>query len=260
MPPTKTLGLYLVTPEDADAIQRLISDPAIAATTRIPHPYPENGAKEFIAHQLQERALGTAYVFVIKDRQELVGACGLHGIEGTHANELGFWIGRPYWEKGFATFGVEMILEFAFNNLRLASVRACALESNAASRRVLEKCGFELARIEPHNDPLLKRPDEKQAVYELTQSHWNDFRNLPALQSLHPPLRTLLEAELQAGNELAETGGGWPDKESVFVRLRQPFRVKHQSLPDGVRYVELNDPHWWKAEYSFGKPVHILAC
>ena len=88
--PSKTLGLYLVTLEDADVIQRLVSDPALAEMTRIPHPYPEGGAKEFITRQLAERADGSAYVFVIKDRQEVVGACGLHGVEGLAAREMGF--------------------------------------------------------------------------------------------------------------------------------------------------------------------------
>ncbi len=257
---TKTLGLYLVTPEDADAIQRLVSDPTIAATTRIPHPYPENGAREFVARQLKERSEGTAYVFVIKDRKEVVGACGLHGIEGDAAREIGYWVGRKHWGKGVATFGVKLTLEFAFNNLRLERIGSSALESNAASRRVLEKCGFQLLRIETHHDPLLKRPEEKQAVYEITRPRWNEFRNAPALAALYPALRTILEAELAAGNEIAETGYGWPDKESVSVRLRHPFRTKPSPLPAGVTYTEPSDPHWWKADYSAGKPAHLLIC
>lgn len=64
---TQTRGVFLISPQDADAIQALIGDPAIAATTRIPHPYPENGARDFSAAQEKERLEGTAYVFTIKD-------------------------------------------------------------------------------------------------------------------------------------------------------------------------------------------------
>jgi len=257
---TQTRGVFLISPQDADAIQALVSDPAIAATTRIPHPYPENGARDFIAAQEKERLDGTAYVFTIKDGKKLVGACGLHGIESDYARELGFWIGRPYWGKGYATFGVKMALQFAFKNLRLERVGSCALESNAASRRVLEKNGFRLLHLGPHQDSGLKRPDEQVAYYEITRALWLDSINTPALASLHPALRAILAAELAAGNEIAETGGGWPDKDSVFIRLKHPFKTPHSPPPPGVKYTEPNSPHWWKADFSTGKPAHILAC
>jgi len=256
---TQTRGVFLISPQDAEAIQKLIADPAIAATTRIPDPYPENGARDFIAAQEKERLEGTAYVFTIKDGRELVGACGLHGIEGDCARELGFWIGPPYWGKGYATFGVKMVLHFAFKNLRLERVGSRALESNTASRRVLEKNGFHLLSVGPHQDRGLKRPDEHVAVYEITRVQWLDSINTIALASLHPPLRAILAAELAAGNEIAETRGGWPDKESVFIRLKHPFRTPHSPPPPGVKYTEPNDPHWWKADFSTGKPVHLIA-
>jgi RimJ/RimL family protein N-acetyltransferase len=256
----QTAGVYMLSAEHADAIQRLASDAAIAATTRVPHPYPENAARDFIAAQMVERAEGTAYVFVIKERWDVVGVCGLHGIEGNEGRELGFWIGRPFWGKGYASFGVKMVLQFAFQNLRLEHVAASALESNAASRRVLEKNGFRLLRLERHNDPMLKRPNELLAQYEITRTQWQDFLNTPVLAALHPALTTILQAELQAGNEIAETARGWPDADSLFVRLRQPFRTRPTALPGGVTYMELNDPHWWKAEFSTRSPRHILAC
>jgi RimJ/RimL family protein N-acetyltransferase len=255
---TKTAGVYLLSPEDAEAIQRLASDPAIAATTRLPHPYPENAARDFIASHLKERADGSAYVFAIKDRQELVGLCGLHQIEAGAARELGFWVGRPFWGKGYASFAVKMVLQFAFQNLRLECVGSCALDTNSASRRVLEKNGFRLLRVEHHQDPLLKQPG-LVAVYEITRADWQDASNRPVLKTLHPALRAILTAEIDAGNEIVETSQGWPDPDSVFVRLRQPFRTR-PSLPDGVQYAELNDPHWWKAEFSTRSPRHILAC
>ncbi|MFO1498363.1 MAG: GNAT family N-acetyltransferase [Verrucomicrobiota bacterium] len=258
-PLLKTAAIELLAPAHADAIQALVSDPAIAATTRIPHPYPENGARDFIAAHLKERTEGSAYGFVIKDRDEVVGACGLHRIEGVKALELGYWVGRRFWGNGYATFAVGMLLDFAFRNLRLEEVTAHVLESNPASRRVLEKNGFHLQSVGPHEDPLLKQPDELQAIYQITRRQWHDFRNGPAMAALHPGLRQLLEAELAAGNEIVETGRGWPDPDSVFVRLRSPFRPRSGFLPDGVSYLELNDPHWWKAEYHSLRPRHILA-
>jgi ribosomal-protein-alanine N-acetyltransferase len=172
-----TIRIELLTLEDAEAIQTLADDWAIAATTRIPHPYPDHAALEYIRVHLEKRASGTEYVFAVKQRREVVGVCGLHKIEGGHARELGYWIGRPYWGHGFASRAARLALAFAFDNLKLESVGACALETNQASRRVLEKSGLQFTGLCPHNDPLLKRPEEPVAVYQITRPDWNKLRS-----------------------------------------------------------------------------------
>ena len=78
------------------------------------------------------------------------------------------------------------------------------------------------------------------------------------LERFEPELKKLLDAELAAGNEVVETGGGWPEKNSVFVMLKEPFKVKHEHRPAGMTYTEPNDPHWWKADYGYHG--HVLAC
>jgi RimJ/RimL family protein N-acetyltransferase len=255
----KATGIYSLSPEHADAIQRLLSDPDILANTRLPEPLAPDAAQTLIARRLEERAAGKGHPFAILDGPELVGICGLHEIEGSCARELGYWVGRPYRGNGYASFALRMLLDFAFRTLQLERVQTSAFESNAASRRVLEKGGFQLSRIAPHRDPLLKRPHEKLAHYEITASRWRDSVHQRALSTLYPALAELLRAELAAGNEIAETGGGWPDPDSVFVRVRYPFRARPDPLPEGVQYLELNDPHWWKAEYNTRSPRHILA-
>ena len=171
-PSPQTTGVYLLAPEHAPALQILASNPAIAATTRIPHPYPPDGARQFVELHLKERAEGRAYVFAVVDRNVVVGVCGLHGIANGEAEELGYWIGEQFWGKGYASFAVKLVLQFAFQNLALQRVGALALESNAASRRILVKNGFVLLRTERQQDPRLKRPEELHAVYELTRPAW----------------------------------------------------------------------------------------
>lgn len=77
---------------------------------------------------------------------------------------------------------------------------------------------------------------------------------------LHPALRAILDAEIAAGNTIREVGGGWPRRGSVFIRLRKPFQVRPEEVPAGVAYVAVNDPHWWREEYSIGEPPHLLVC
>jgi len=260
MTDSRTVGLYMLAPEHEPALQKLASNPAVAATTRIPHPYPIDGARRFIEDQARARAEGRCYVFVIKDRHEVVGVCGIHDVANGEARELGYWIGQQFWGRGYATFGVKMVLQFAFQNLSLARVGASVLQSNVASQRVLAKNGFQLLRIEKHNDPLLKRPDEMQAVYEITRSQWWQQTYGLVLARLHPALKSILEAELAAGNEALEIGNGWRNSEDVFIKLRHRFRTKPNPLPVGVVYSEPNDPHWWFADYTAGTPPQILAC
>lgn len=253
-------SLEVISMVHAEAVQRLASDPEVAATTRLPHPYPAGGAEKFIAAQLADGKDGKSHVFAILDDEDVVGVCGIHGIAGNVAQEMGYWIGRPFWGQGYATFGVGALLDHSFRTLRLGVVKATALESNLASRRVLEKSGFSFLGYVAHQDPALKRPEERLASYEIRRSTWQLLRYAPILAGLNPALKEILDLELAAGNEIIETSLDWPEMGSVLIRLRNPFVRRPVSMPEGVSYLEPNDPHWWHAEYSTRNPAHILAC
>jgi len=79
------------------------------------------------------------------------------------------------------------------------------------------------------------------------------------MNDLHPELQEILDLELKAGNLVLEASRDWPEPGSVFITLRQPFHQKYE-VRDPVQYDEPNDPHYWQADYSCGKPRHILAC
>ena len=80
------------------------------------------------------------------------------------------------------------------------------------------------------------------------------------LDRLSPPLRPLLEAELAAGNEVQDFGADFPRPGSFLVRLKRKFRAIPAELPAGVVYRELNDVHWWQAEYEHTPSGHYLVC
>jgi hypothetical protein len=85
-----------------------------------------------------------------------------------------------------------------------------------------------------------------------------DDRN--RIAQLNPTLRGILEAELAAGNTVVETWGGWPANGSIGVQLEKQFRSKTNDLPPNVRYREVNDPHYWKAEIESIEQPHVLTC
>ncbi len=151
----------------ASAVQVLAADFAVAEWTRLPHPYPEDGAVNFIEMQILERKLGKAFVFAIEVDEQFVGVCGLHEIRDGVSREFGFWLGKPYWGKGYASIAAKSTLEFGFRDLALKRVEAVALESNHASRRILEKNGFALIELAKHHDPYIHHKDERLAKYAL---------------------------------------------------------------------------------------------
>jgi hypothetical protein len=83
-----------------------------------------------------------------------------------------------------------------------------------------------------------------------------DSEKLPPLCA---ELRPLLDAELAAGNRVAyhHVNVG-PD--ALAVMLKKPFSCKPAALPAGVTYTDVNDPHWWLAEYRCAQHCHLLAC
>ncbi len=152
-----------------DAIQSLASNPEVAATTPLPHPYPADGAASFIADATQARAQGTAYHYAIVERGCCIGLCGLKEIDATRRSaEAGYWLGRPYWGRGIATAAMRLLIEIARADLELRLITAHTLEHNERSVRVLEKLGFRRVRRELNANRLKVEVEESHIIfYEL---------------------------------------------------------------------------------------------
>ncbi len=80
------------------------------------------------------------------------------------------------------------------------------------------------------------------------------------LESLHPKLRDILDRELNAGNEIREMSAGWPKPMSVLIILKYAFKAGGTSPPNGIVYNEINDPHYWFAEFLHEETSQIVAC
>ena len=142
---TTRLLLRSLVREDVPAIVRLAGAKEIAATTmQIPHPYVEEDARNFLAHANENFLAGRSVSFAISVLAggELCGAVGLHIVEAHRHAELGYWIGVPFWGKGYATEAASAAVAFGFQNLRLNRIYAQHFAGNTASQRVLEKIGM----------------------------------------------------------------------------------------------------------------------
>jgi RimJ/RimL family protein N-acetyltransferase len=137
---TERVVLRAPRPEDAKAIARLANDRRIAEnTTRIPHPYRLADAEAFIA-AVNRSDDELAFLITLDDAP--IGACGLAKLDGP-APDVGYWLGIPYWGQGYATEAARAVIDHAFTALGYDALQAGARVTNPASRRVLEKCGFQ---------------------------------------------------------------------------------------------------------------------
>ena len=110
-------------------------------TLRIPHPYEDGMAEAWIAEIAEAR--GERVVFAVTTESDgLIGAAGLD-LEPAHRRaELGYWIGVPYWNRGFATEAARAVVDHGFRDLHLHRIYATVFPRNPASGRVLEKIGM----------------------------------------------------------------------------------------------------------------------
>lgn len=142
---TERLLLRGFTLADAPRVQELAGSREVASTTlSMPHPYEDGVAEAWIqGHVPAWEEKGRLTLAVTTDSDGLIGSIGLHHPEPTHRHaELGYWIGAPYWNRGFATEAARAVLDFGFGELGLHRIQARYFPRNAASGRVLHKLGM----------------------------------------------------------------------------------------------------------------------
>jgi RimJ/RimL family protein N-acetyltransferase len=143
---TKRLWLRWPRVSDAAAIERYSSRWEVAKmTSRIPHPYPPGEAERFIFTAREANALGRDLILVIapiRGKREPIGMISLESrLQGRLT--IGYALAPEVWGKGLATEAAAAALEAGFILTEAIEMLASAHVENPASRRVLEKCGFE---------------------------------------------------------------------------------------------------------------------
>jgi len=112
----------------------------------MPYPYTEAAGREWIELVKSDHATGQPRRFAIalKEQDRLIGGIGLDGSTGDGSTEpaLGYWLGQPYWGRGYAREAVAAIIEYGFHSLGFETIRAYTDPSNARSQRVLLHSGL----------------------------------------------------------------------------------------------------------------------
>ena len=154
---TERLILRPFTLEDAADVRRLINDPDMASTTdEIEYPYEDGTAEEWIqwCHEWFEDGKCTNFAVTLRTDGTLIGTVGLtFRIHLPYKDaELGYWIGKPYWNCGYCTEAAKVVVAYGFREREIESVYAYYFKRNPASGRVLEKIGMHYAEYIP-KDP-----------------------------------------------------------------------------------------------------------
>jgi len=141
---TARIQLREFTPEDADALVRVLSDPE---TMRYyPAPYDRAGVEHWIERnrqRYQDDGVGL-WAMELKKTNELVGDCGIicQQVEGEYLYEIGYHLRRDLWGQGLATEAAIACRDWAFAHLKTERLISLIRPENLPSRRVAERNGM----------------------------------------------------------------------------------------------------------------------
>ena len=93
--------------------------------------------------------------------------------------------------------------------------------------------------------------------------HWNMVDD-NVVKKFRGALKHILELELKAGNTIVETyeskDSSFPMPDATMIFLGKPFQTPIQSDLKNIEYRDINDPHYWKAEYFDEENRQFLCC
>lgn len=142
---TERLRLREIVPDDAEALYRLRRDPEVTK-----YLDRDNDADISVVHSLIlkirqnfEQGDGINWGVSLKDSPLLIGNIGFWRIDKkNHRAEIGYMLEPAQWSKGLMSEALEVLLQFAFHQMKLHSIEANTAVGNRASHALLEKHGF----------------------------------------------------------------------------------------------------------------------
>lgn len=129
---------------DAEAVHRLAGSQDVAAGTFLPHPMDRQAALSWITERVEDQTAGRGVTFAItlEESGEVIGAIGMEIVATHEQGLLSYWLGRPYWNRGYGTEAVSALVGYGFSSLKLHRIYAPHFHTNPASGRVLQKVGM----------------------------------------------------------------------------------------------------------------------
>lgn len=144
--------LRLRSDADMPAVIAACQDPEITRWISIPTGYDRTLAELFAAEADQEMTEGTGLHLLVVDAEDdsLVGSAGIvEHVPTQQRCQIGYWLTPGARGRGLMRKSVRLLCEWIFDELRIVRIEAHVEPENAASRAVVEGCGF-------HNEGTLR--------------------------------------------------------------------------------------------------------
>jgi RimJ/RimL family protein N-acetyltransferase len=131
--------------DDIDALAHLANNAKVATmVSRMPHPYTAADARAFVDRTANGGIGKAVYAITKADTGQFLGCCGIEQDSDEPARaEIGYWLGEPHWNNGYATEAAQVLVDQAFRSGEILAIDARCRVVNEASRRVIHKCGFQ---------------------------------------------------------------------------------------------------------------------
>jgi [ribosomal protein S5]-alanine N-acetyltransferase len=175
---TERLALRAVTEADMDAYQRHFVDYEVIRhlSARVPWPYPEAGIADFIRGEILPEQGRDRWVWGLHVRQNDSGLIGVVDLWRQGSPEhRGFWLGRPFWGRGYMTEAVISVTDFAFDELGFDHLILSNAVGNRRSHDIKARTGARLVGVTPQKfvDPAYTHTE----IWRLTKAEWREWRS-----------------------------------------------------------------------------------
>ena len=150
----KTSQLLLNLPTEKDLVDFLAqinsTDEYSKNLFNIPYPFPKENALKWLQNSAQGIESGETIRFAIREKEvgKLIGTIGLHLNKEHQKAELGYWLGKNFWRKGYLTEALKAVLEFGFKELNLNKIYATHFLFNPNSGKVMLKAGMKFEGVQ----------------------------------------------------------------------------------------------------------------
>ena len=130
---------------DAESLFEYARDPEVGPIAGWPVHTSVNDSLNIIKNVL---SANETYAVCLKIDNKAIGSIGLISPAQSHTKassteiEVGYWIGVPYWGKGYIPEAVSALQQHAFNDLNYTAMWCGYYDGNEKSKRCQEKCGF----------------------------------------------------------------------------------------------------------------------
>ncbi|NVK35997.1 MAG: GNAT family N-acetyltransferase [Rhodobacteraceae bacterium] len=130
--------------DDLADIVFLANNQRIAANLlKMPHPFGLDDARAIVAKAEMSSRNTATFAIRLKSTGRCIGIARYASVEAEETVHIGYWIGEPFWGQGLATEAVHALIDHAFTHGSMERLTATCRVTNAASRKVLVKSGFQ---------------------------------------------------------------------------------------------------------------------